>query len=938
MRPAEDIDRLIKKLRYKAGPETHERVLDNVLRALDESEKQKSGATAPNIWRTIMKSPITKIAAAAVILLGLFILTIHLIGSETPQHTEQTQTATARRDEKQSEATRPQVLLERELEMAKQLFERQDLAGLLQLLQTGQNPTKMRVAQYLGQIGDGSVLSALQTFAEQWQDSEQENPFQEAIGAIQERQAKPEPRETTTSQEPNEPQPPPQASQTGVAGIVIDKNTYRPIQGVEVGFRPTEAVVTDAEGRFQLAYAKPYEEAYVYATALGYASRRIVVRMKTGSTQDVTIELSPGSKLAGTVTDTNGQAIQGADVGIFGLTYSALPAVTNAEGRFEIDGLDPVVHSYQVHVNHPAYPAVSIGFQPAPAGQTRYQEIVLKPGVVVFGQVTNSQGAPISGVTVGNTRSRSMWNSLKAETDEEGMYQLGIVEVGELVLWATHGQYAPFVERTVLAGGQAERRIDIQLKDARTLHGTVVDSDGNPVSEATVTISEYNGVSNLDRHRHSCDSEGRFTIPNAPADGELELRVFSEGITGTNHKVDLGEDECLIVVSRSGRIYGKVVDAATGGPLPRFLVKMTASQVGPRTFGYASRWSQEGYTFDSSEGLFDTGRENLPVNGQYRMTLNAEGYAPLTLDPVVVQPISEDPNRTKFTLQPATVFAGRVIANDGRPIRGATVVFFSNGNVDRRGSWPRAVADRAGVFTISGLGSEPQCVFVSAADFTPRVYLMTDMLETSGQLADIVLDRAASLFGRVLDENGQGMADARLHAFVDLGRARDVLKRFPSLGPRANTDKDGYYQLSGVPTGQVQVSVMSPRNYTIGRKKVDLKPGDSMELNFGDEGGYVITGTVRAGNDILENAQVTLHSRQADPKNRYFNIRRTDRAGRFKVINVPEGTYMIYVDWRPSDARKTTKWPEDTKFAWRRPLEVHKNMDLDIDVVDGVSR
>jgi hypothetical protein len=79
MRPAEDIDKLIKKLRYKTGAETHDRVLGNVMRALDKFEKQKSGATAPNIRRTIMKSPITKLAAAAVIIaaimLGMYALT-----------------------------------------------------------------------------------------------------------------------------------------------------------------------------------------------------------------------------------------------------------------------------------------------------------------------------------------------------------------------------------------------------------------------------------------------------------------------------------------------------------------------------------------------------------------------------------------------------------------------------------------------------------------------------------------------------------------------------------------------------------------------------------------------------------------------------------------------------------------------------------------------
>ena len=68
MRPAEEIDKLIKKLSYKASAETHERVFGNVMRALDESEKQKTGAAAPDIWRTIMKSPVTKLAAAAVII------------------------------------------------------------------------------------------------------------------------------------------------------------------------------------------------------------------------------------------------------------------------------------------------------------------------------------------------------------------------------------------------------------------------------------------------------------------------------------------------------------------------------------------------------------------------------------------------------------------------------------------------------------------------------------------------------------------------------------------------------------------------------------------------------------------------------------------------------------------------------------------------------
>jgi len=80
MSPSESIEKLIKKLRYQANAETHERILGNVLQTLDESEKEKPGAVAPNIRRTIMKSPITKLAAAAVIIIAVILGINHFIG------------------------------------------------------------------------------------------------------------------------------------------------------------------------------------------------------------------------------------------------------------------------------------------------------------------------------------------------------------------------------------------------------------------------------------------------------------------------------------------------------------------------------------------------------------------------------------------------------------------------------------------------------------------------------------------------------------------------------------------------------------------------------------------------------------------------------------------------------------------------------------------
>jgi tetratricopeptide (TPR) repeat protein len=65
------MEKLIKKLRFNAGAETHERVLGNVLQALEDFEKQQPAKIQPNTRRKIMKSPTAKLAAAAVVIMAV---------------------------------------------------------------------------------------------------------------------------------------------------------------------------------------------------------------------------------------------------------------------------------------------------------------------------------------------------------------------------------------------------------------------------------------------------------------------------------------------------------------------------------------------------------------------------------------------------------------------------------------------------------------------------------------------------------------------------------------------------------------------------------------------------------------------------------------------------------------------------------------------------
>ena len=121
---------------------------ERLLQAIDRS-CPTGRVTYMTIGRTIMKSPITKLVAAAVLLLGLFILSRYLIGSETARDIERDNAVATRQDEEQTDTTDNQELLASESETARQLFEKQDLPGLLGLLEAGQDPTKIKVAGYL---------------------------------------------------------------------------------------------------------------------------------------------------------------------------------------------------------------------------------------------------------------------------------------------------------------------------------------------------------------------------------------------------------------------------------------------------------------------------------------------------------------------------------------------------------------------------------------------------------------------------------------------------------------------------------------------------------------------------------------------------------------------------------------------------------------------
>jgi len=85
VRSSEDIEKRIKNVNIVIDSERNKKVFGNILRAFEKSKAKEFAPTGPNIWRIISRSPITKIAAAAMIILAVSFFSTH----RTPDEQEQ---------------------------------------------------------------------------------------------------------------------------------------------------------------------------------------------------------------------------------------------------------------------------------------------------------------------------------------------------------------------------------------------------------------------------------------------------------------------------------------------------------------------------------------------------------------------------------------------------------------------------------------------------------------------------------------------------------------------------------------------------------------------------------------------------------------------------------------------------------------------------------
>lgn len=195
--------------------------------------------------------------------------------------------------------------------------------------------------------------------------------------------------------------------------------------------------------------------------------------------------------------------------------YSDREAVTDAEGRFRIEGLAPIAHYVLVESTAEGLPIAEVRMD-AVAAPNAAVEIVVEAARTIEGRVVDARGRPVTGVEV---RGEMGDSALTTETDEDGAFRLVGALAGKYDLVASRDGL--HVDGRVPGVAAGTKDLVVRAELGLRIAGRVVDGEGRPL--AGWVVNANNDLSRGE-HRARTDADGRFVIDELEG-GSFDLKI-----------------------------------------------------------------------------------------------------------------------------------------------------------------------------------------------------------------------------------------------------------------------------------------------------------------------------------------------------------------------------------------------------------------------------
>ena len=617
---------------------------------------------------------------------------------------------------------------------------------------------------------------------------------------------------------------------------------------------------------------------------------------------DLEIELTPGGILIGRLVDLDGKPAPGGPVRLLRLPGSGgrgqvplgdgelavdAESVAAEDGRFSLRHL--AAGRYEVRAGHPRHATRVLPPIDVLEGDTiDLGTIELAPGGPLAGRVVDADGRPVEGVwltaeaTSVAARFAGTPQRVDAESDSEGRFELkGLPAAEPLRLTARHSGYSEAQIGGIVV--PLAEPLVVELRKGSTILGRVVGPEGEPIENASVTVTAPLGIGSTGFGLPALtDVDGRFEVGGlgagtrtltARADGYQQREV--EGLTILEDD-ELGPVE--VRLEAGAEISGRVL-ARDGSPAPGTGVWLAARWTEPGGDGAAIPPPPDLTLVAPAHGRSDA-RGEFVIRGAAVGPTTITAHHDRLGDAAAELEVRPGANAIELILDPRGRIHGRVVDGDGEPVPGARIELAARGG--RPWQWP-AQTDREGRFVFRFLAAGDYQLGASAPGLRLEGPPLTLTLgETPLTDVELVLIAGEEIAGRLLGVPETELLD--LQVWATLNADSGFSQRSASPGP------DGRFRLTGLGPGlwSVMASGSSGRS---ARAEVEVTAGGGPHRLDLDLGGLTLGGSVQVEGEPL--AQVSVQLLGLDVE--YSATVYTAFDGSFRAAGLKPGRYEIQV-------------------------------------------
>jgi len=713
-----------------------------------------------------------------------------------------------------------------------------------------------------------------------------------------------------------------------------------------------------ADGRFSIQAVPTSTGFTLSASPEKLAAQRVELGdLEPGRVRSIEIRLTRGATVEGRVVDSDGVAVDGAEVegevsgGILARGYGRRTATSGAGGAFRLEGLA---------AREGTLKASKQGFLESGAEFVDLAEGEVKTGIVlaldggnsVSGGLSWPDGTPAAGVKVRARFDLSQMFGMgginaargakaDAETGEDGCFRLTGLGKGPFVISAAARPPAEIVDALLGAAGVAsgkersgggengEQRVfdadwvarvahvqpgatklQLVFQPPRGVAGRVVDEAGGPVTSFRIRAVQLlkSPIGNMGRDQRSEsfeDEGGRFFL-SGMEEGDWQIFALADGF-GLPDPVELSlpeaeQNEVTIEIVRAAVVSGRVL-SPNGAPVAE--AKVTLDSGKPEWMAGFGGMPEPPSAHSATDGSFVI--EDM-TPGKATIFARAEGYARGPGVDVEAAP-GERVDEVELLLTDGGTLTGEVYSQEGRPTAGTVIqviqlerwdIQFTQ--TDGDGGF-RVEHLAAGQYQINALPSQEKLVRMADPD-SDAMSEMVSSLKTAvveiveGESEHVVLGAPPEDPVRVRGTITHAKEPQARMAIAFYSEGKDLLQKMR----RATTDQDGRYEVTLDGPGKYVATVQKLVTSGFGQQtsiefQVEIPETTEHELDLELPLGR-ISGRVRGGDGVpVADERVTLYPAGPTQTGMFWGGQyaevQTDDQGNYDVQGLRPGRYQL---------------------------------------------